>query len=104
MKRMEQGMLQPLPQNQKTKIKYMEFLIAFLVAIAAFVIDWQKDKSSIKDNAVKNWIKYAAMIVVGGLYFGLFQKLAIARYINAGLVAAGVYFLWTFIVNLFKKK
>jgi hypothetical protein len=82
----------------------MEFIIALLVAIAAWITDWQKDKSSAKEAAVKNWIKYAAMIAVGGLYFGLFQKLAIARYINAGLVAAGVNFLWTFIVNLFKKK
>ena len=93
-----------LLRQHHLKLHNMYILIALLLTVIAFVIDWLKDKTSADANIKANWIKYVAMFVAGAFLFGYLFQLQSVRYIFAGLVAIGVYFFWTFLANLFKPK
>lgn len=82
----------------------MYILIGLLITLAAIVLDWQKDKSSFLIALQTNWLKYAAIFVVVAFLTGYLFDLQAVHYIFAALAGAGVYFFWSFLVNLFKKK
>lgn len=82
----------------------MYILIALFVALAAIILDWQKDKSSFMMALETNWLKYIVVFVVVGFLTGYLFELQIIRYVFAALAGTGVYFFWSFLVNLFKKK
>jgi hypothetical protein len=79
----------------------MFIITALLVSFAAIVLDWQKDKSSFMSALKSNWLKYTAMFVISAFFAGYVLGIAAVRII---LVATGIYFAWSLIVNLFKKK
>jgi hypothetical protein len=76
-------------------------LLAVTLALIAIVIDWQKDKTSFVIAAKTNFLKYIAIVVIAGFFAGYALSLWWLRVL---LVGAGVYFFWTFIVNLVKTK
>jgi hypothetical protein len=82
----------------------MFIIIALLVTIIAIGIDWLKDKSTLVATLDLNWFKYAAVFVSGAFLTGYLLNLPVAHDIFCATAGAAVYFFWTFIVNLFKKK
>jgi MFS superfamily sulfate permease-like transporter len=75
---------------------FEKILIAVVLAFLASVVDWQKDKTSLRAAWQQNFLKYIA-IVFAVVFFQIFPPVLFA-------IAIGclVYFFWTLIVNAVK--
>lgn len=72
----------------------MKIIILLLAAIAASIIDWQKDKSTFIATWKKNVVKYAGMVVAG------FLISSVPAWMFALLIASGIYYFWTLVTQI----
>lgn len=72
----------------------MKIIILVLAAIAASIIDWQKDKSTFILAWKKNFVKYSGMVVAG------FLISSVPAWMFALLIASGIYYFWTLVSQI----
>lgn len=71
-----------------------KIIILLLAAIAASIIDWQKDKTTFIAAWKKNFVKYSGMVVAG------FLISSVPAWMFALLIASGIYYFWTLVSQI----
>lgn len=76
-------------------------ITAFIIVIAASIIDWQKTKTSFLEAWKKFWLKYI-LVFTGVILYYLLPNLLIAAAVGA-LVDMFSDVIWVFLTGLYNK-